>query len=551
MRLKNLLIASENPAEQIRSVNFNPEGLSLIVDLDSEEGKSGNNIGKSTFAKIIDLCLGADNVKMLYHDVETKDDALIKCHLNEAKIYAVLTVEEASGKTHRLRRNLWEGGKYAFDGSPIEKKDEYRGRIKSIAFPDASKAITLRQIMPFFLRLESTQNFLFEYLGTYHKPIEYRQFYDYLIGANSTSELVDLSKEIKKKKEENARILRRNGIRKISQIDVLISKAKQEADAKEKELKSDDVVLNFLHDESNSALQSNLESKTQKVTDTEGEISFMEDKIAQERANIEKIDEESLKNLYEDGRMFIRDLNKDFRQFVDFHEQMTRKRLEGFQARIEILKKRLTKEKEDLDEARRAYSGKFVDYKFDLNGKENERLSEVVELASRLKSLLADKTRYEANENDIAGKEDELNAILSEKKNLEQKQEALNTIFKAVTMRVFDKPFELEFTSGADEFPITCSGGNKGAGDRKTVVACFVFSLMKLYGTDDRDMPSFFVQDQMEGVSLKNLSQLEIESVNAHCQYVIPILKDRARDLGALDGKQVLVLSQNNKLFKI
>ena len=99
MRLKNLLIASENPAEQIRSVDFNPEGLSLIVDLDSEEGKSGNNIGKSTFAKIIDLCLGADNVKMLYHDVETKDDALIKGHLNEAKIYAVLTVEEASENT--------------------------------------------------------------------------------------------------------------------------------------------------------------------------------------------------------------------------------------------------------------------------------------------------------------------------------------------------------------------------------------------------------------------------------------------------------------------
>ena len=74
---------------------------------------------------------------------------------------------------------------------------------------------------------------------------------------------------------------------------------------------------------------------------------------------------------------------------------------------------------------------------------------------------------------------------------------------------------------------------------------------MKLYGTDDRDMPSFFVQDQMEGVSLKSLSQLEIESVSAHCQYVIPILKDRARDLGTLDGKQVLVLSQNDKLFKI
>ena len=331
----------------------------------------------------------------------------------------------------------------------------------------------------------------------------------------------------------------------------MIGKAKQEADAKEKELKSDDVVLNFLHDKSNSALQSDLESKTQKVTDTEGEISFMEDKIVQEKANIEKIDEESLKNLYEDGRVFIRDLDKDFRQFVDFHEQMTRKRLEGFQARIEILKNRLAKEKEDLDEARRAYSEKFVDYKFDLNGKENEQLSEVVEVASRLKSLLADKTRYETNENDIAGKEGELDAILAEKKNLQQKQEALNTIFKAVTKRVFDKPFELEFSSGADEFPITSSGGNKGAGDRKTVAACFVFSLMKLYGTDDRDMPSFFVQDQMEGVSLKSLSQLEIESVSAHCQYVIPILKDRARDLGTLDGKQVLVLSQNDKLFKI
>lgn len=551
MRLKRMVIASENPAEQIRDVAFNAEGLSLIVDLDSKEGNSGNNIGKSTFAKIIDLCLGAESVKTIYHDVETKDDDLVKSHLNNARVYAVLTVADGKGREHNLRRDLWEGGKCQLDGTTFEKKKDYREKIKAIAFPDASDALTLRQIMPFFLRLENTQNYIFEYLGTYHRSIEYRQYYDYLIGAKSASELLDLSSEIKRKEDQNSKILRRYGIREIGQLDKLIESARKEAEEKQKEFKSDDVVLGFAHDEGNASLEEDLNAKTQRVSDTKGEIAFLKEKVSHERDTIEKIDRQALRLLYEDGRMFVKDMNKDFDEFVAFHQEMTRKRLDGFEARIHALEERLMKEEKELTEARKSYASRFVDYKFDLNGKENDNLREIIDVCYRLKSLENDRKAYENNKEDISRKQAELNEIQLEKKKLKERRKILNSAFRDITTRVFGAPFELEFTKDLGAFPIKCSGGNKGAGDRKTIVACFVFSMMKLYEKEKREMPFFFVQDQMEGVSLANLEKLEKEAKSARCQYIIPILSDRARSLGDLDKKKVLALSQKDKLFKL
>lgn len=63
--IKNLLIT-----KLIRNVSFK-KGLNLIIDSDDITGK-GNDIGKTTFINLIDLCFGARDIDIIYSDKETK-----------------------------------------------------------------------------------------------------------------------------------------------------------------------------------------------------------------------------------------------------------------------------------------------------------------------------------------------------------------------------------------------------------------------------------------------------------------------------------------------
>lgn len=76
MRLVRLTIISEVDNETIRDVKFNLNGPSFIVDKGEKE--SGNNIGKTTFAKIINLCLGSKTITYLYKDSDSIPNTEIK-----------------------------------------------------------------------------------------------------------------------------------------------------------------------------------------------------------------------------------------------------------------------------------------------------------------------------------------------------------------------------------------------------------------------------------------------------------------------------------------
>lgn len=73
MLIEKLIIKKTKPYEEvIRYIKFK-KGLNLIVDNTSNKStESGNNVGKSTVIKIIDLCLGAKSTKDIYSNLDTK-----------------------------------------------------------------------------------------------------------------------------------------------------------------------------------------------------------------------------------------------------------------------------------------------------------------------------------------------------------------------------------------------------------------------------------------------------------------------------------------------
>ena len=68
MYIRKLIIQETHPTKKIiRSIPFTL-GLNLIVD-DSKH--SGNNVGKTTVLRIIDICLGEKEKSSIYTDQET------------------------------------------------------------------------------------------------------------------------------------------------------------------------------------------------------------------------------------------------------------------------------------------------------------------------------------------------------------------------------------------------------------------------------------------------------------------------------------------------
>lgn len=114
MIIKKLIVRETFPKENIiRSIDFNKQGLSLIVDNTvSVNGQSGNGVGKSTVIQIIDLCLGGRTTKSLYYDSDTKSENYeIKQYIEENKVQAEIIFEDTDLNEVIIKRDLFTKGK--------------------------------------------------------------------------------------------------------------------------------------------------------------------------------------------------------------------------------------------------------------------------------------------------------------------------------------------------------------------------------------------------------------------------------------------------------
>ena len=129
MKLEKLIIKKTKPKiEIIRNIKFK-DGLNLIID--DTKGKlqaTGNNIGKTTLIKIIDLCLGGKNVKSLYFDPDTNSiNEEVREFLEAYKVVAELTLENGNERII-IEKDLFSRGKWRVDGEEyldLMKKNQH------------------------------------------------------------------------------------------------------------------------------------------------------------------------------------------------------------------------------------------------------------------------------------------------------------------------------------------------------------------------------------------------------------------------------------------
>lgn len=113
----------------IRNMSFH-QGLNLIVDETPEsQTETGNNVGKTTVLRLIDICLGKDP-KSIYvspEDKRTVNDQVRRFLMDKQIVVTLTLVNSWSADAEKvcIRRNFLSRNKAIreIDGQPVMEKD--------------------------------------------------------------------------------------------------------------------------------------------------------------------------------------------------------------------------------------------------------------------------------------------------------------------------------------------------------------------------------------------------------------------------------------------
>lgn len=182
MRIKSLIIRETNPKiKNVRVLNFCLYGANFIVDKNTpNERETGNSIGKSTVAKIIDLCFSGKSVSSLYTDSETKNkDVAIEKYLSNKKLEAELELVAQDGQVYTLTCSLFRNGYRKINGQKYTQQD-YLSKLNEIVFDLKEQNPTFKQLISKFVRINSNSDeHIFKFLSFASNSV-YESIYSFL-----------------------------------------------------------------------------------------------------------------------------------------------------------------------------------------------------------------------------------------------------------------------------------------------------------------------------------------------------------------------------------
>ena len=155
---------------------------------DSDFNGRGNNVGKTTFLKLVDICLGAKDKRYIWTDHDTgSETTTLKNYIKDNKVFVELEVEDGR-RNHKFKVELFERGKRYIDNTPYSQ-DNYNEKLNKIFF-NIEKPPSFRQLIGKFVRIkqkEDTNTFL-KYLNQNTTNAQYKNIYDFLFKLSSQEE---------------------------------------------------------------------------------------------------------------------------------------------------------------------------------------------------------------------------------------------------------------------------------------------------------------------------------------------------------------------------
>jgi len=566
MLIEKLIVRKTVPQKEIiRDITFNLKGLSLILDNTSERSQdSGNNVGKTTALKIIDLCLGAKSVSSLYYDPDTRsENSAIKELLNENKVEAELVLRKGNKRT-RIIRQLFNRGKRIIDGKEYTQ-EEFWEELKIILFNLKEPYPTFRQLIPKFVRVnDSTDESIIKFL-TATSNDTYDTIYLFLLKIlrNDLLSEKDMLSVRLKECENKHKMLEKDvnitSLDSLKQKNELVEKELAELLLKRKELNYMDTYKDELEKRRLLTVQINvLEEKSQLIDFEITSIKKSISKLEREKSNV---DLKQLKYLYNEAKEYIGEISKTYDNLVSFHNAMIQNRINFIIMQLESKESELIEiltNRDTLLEEKKKLTIDMLD---------EGLLEELNLLNAKIEKLNVEKGEInqsirilEGVDNeikDISGKVKEINDQL-DPDSINKKVSVFNKYFSAFCEKLYGEKYWFVYNSNWKEqkkFPVSLDSfkGRVGTGMKKGVIVAFDLAYMKYAEEMGISAPQFVIHDKLENTHINQLKTIFELCNEIDGQYIIPILRERVGKVNVefIEKVKVLELSSDDRFFRL
>ncbi|OME44123.1 DUF2326 domain-containing protein [Paenibacillus odorifer] len=569
MLIHRLIVRKTKPEiEIIRDISFNHKGLSLIVDNTSDSAKdSGNNVGKTTVVKIIDLCLGAKSVRSLYFDVDTKsENHEIREFLMEHKVEAeLILVDPNKKKKSSIVRQLFNRGKRIIDSIEFTQ-EEFWGKLKLLLFDLDEHNPTLRQLIPKFVRVDNiTSENMIKYLGNTTSNDTYDSIYLFLfrIIKNDLLSKKDTLSANLKEVETKIRLLQHD--ENISSLDIL-EQRKQLIDSDLVELSTKRKNLDYM--ETYKEELKNKRNIINSINEVEAEMQMLQFEIKQITVNIEKLENEKsninhsqISYIYNEAKAYIGTVNKTFEDLLLFHNKMIQNRIDFVKDQLTIKEKRYT----ELEYGRDTLLEQNKNLTIDLL--DEGLLEELNSINQKIEALVLEKGAINQTIKILTSAETLKDNLTNDIKQISQQMDSnnindiigkFNVYFSDYCEKLYGEKYLFVYNSKWKEqnkFPVSLDlfKGNVGTGMKKGIIVAFDLAYIKFAEEMSIVSPKFVIHDKLENTHINQLRTIFELSRDINGQYIVPILRERVDKIESalIEECKVLELSKDEKFFKV
>jgi uncharacterized protein YydD (DUF2326 family) len=574
MFLKLLRIETED--EVLRELHFH-KGINLIVDdtptstNDTNELKTGNNVGKTTVLKLIDFCFGA-KAKNIYTDPENErqDYELVKNFLIDYKVVITLVLKEDLDDDDSdeivIRRNFLSRNKVLRQVNDKDcTEDEFEEQIRMLLFPDVTEGKpTLRQLLSHNIRYsDESIGHTLKVLNRYTKDVEYETLYLYLFGCKfeggqkkqelltKIGQEISFKERLEKKQTKNA----------YEAALALVEREIQNLNEKKANL---NINENYEEDlahytqikyEKNKTAEliSNLEIRMNIIVETQRDME-------QEMSDI---DLQQLRQIYFQAGTQFEKIQHTFEELVTYHNKMVVEKIRFISKELPELNSKITDERKRLDtlcEEEREYATIVA---------QGDTFAELEKLIEELNEKYRQKGEYESIISQMEDVDTNIKQYREELDEIDQKIftddfedtvknqiNKFNVFFSEVSKKLYGETYAIKYETEINKkqqkmYKFSTFNANMSSGKKQGEILCFDLAYIQFADSEKMPCVHFLLNDKKELVHDNQLVNVMDYVSDKNVQFVASILKDKLPDKLRKEEFYVIELSQDNKLLRI
>jgi len=552
--------------EEIRVINFK-EGINIITNL----GETGNQIGKSTSLRALAFCLGGKSEPLWKDPDNNKVNERVKEFLTKGDVRFELTIKIAY-ITHTITRVLSRKmgprresitATSTIDGV-VHKSDASFTRELPRLFGYTREQPKFNSIRSKFFRTNRvTSNNALKYLHAYTSDNDYDLIYAFLFGF----EFIDSVRQINL--VEHQIQLEDNRIRtllgglsldtrkeELCEIDLKIAALQIKEDEYDI-FESQDYAIAELRESRRSVA-----ALTSRIVSLETKLYYNNKTIERYKNSLVEVNVGEITSLYNEAKSLVPNLSKTLEETIEFHNSIMSRKA----AYVEEMSAETANE---LDDLRLSLGRLLVEEKSKVKDLSRDshvsglilvekQMQDLREARGRLAYVINEvelsRKRITAFENTVEGVKQSIAVHYS---GLNSKLDVFNEAYAEITKRLFVTHHnELVVSAGQDgkaDFAIRNEELNTGDGVPRAAAMAFDMSYVYFVNKFKSKLPAFTVQDYLEVVDEDKLTKLFNFANEKKIQTIVAILNDKLGgfDKEFLEENTILELTKDEKFFKL